>query len=54
MLEFRLRYFPAFGAGTGSEDEQPSVQDTPEAWQSWEAENTSYDGAFPGAVRRSS
>lgn len=25
-----------------------------EAWQSWAAEHTSYDGAFPAEVRRSS
>ena len=53
-LEFRLRYFPAFGAAEESEPEQPSVQDTTEAWQSWAAEHTTYDGAFPEQVRRSS
>ena len=55
-LEFRLRYLPAFGTSfrPGDSDEEPTVQDTTEAWQSWAAEHTSYDGAFPGEVRRSS
>jgi hypothetical protein len=55
-LEFRLHYLPAFGAdlGPGPFHGGPSVQDTTKAWQSWAAEHTSYDGAFPEQVRRSS
>ena len=55
-MEFRLRYLPAFGAAPepGPLDRQPSVQDTTEAWQSWAAKHTFYDGAFPAEVRRSS
>ncbi len=52
----RLRYLPAFGTAPWPDpsDREPSVQDTTEAWQSWAAEHTSYDGAFPAEVRRSS
>ncbi len=55
-LEFRLRYLPAFGTAPRPDpsDRAPSVQDMTEAWQSWAAEHTSYDGAFPAEVRRSS
>jgi GH15 family glucan-1,4-alpha-glucosidase len=55
-LEFRLRYLPAFDTspGSGASGEEPTVRDTTEAWQSWAAEHTSYDGAFPAEVRRSS
>ncbi|SDY34580.1 Glucoamylase (glucan-1,4-alpha-glucosidase), GH15 family [Modestobacter sp. DSM 44400] len=55
-LEFRLRYSPTFGTASspGRAQERPSVQDTTEGWQSWAAEHTAYDGAFPEEVRRSS
>ncbi len=55
-LEFRLRYLPAFSTAerAGHLDEEPSVQDTMQAWQSWAAEHATYDGAFPREVRRSS
>jgi GH15 family glucan-1,4-alpha-glucosidase len=55
-LEFRLRYLPAFGSSASTEPScgQPTVADTAEAWRSWVAEHTGYDGAYPEEVRRSS
>ena len=54
--EFRLSYSPTYGTApqAGSADGQPSVQDTTQAWQSWAAQHTTYDGAYPEQVRRSS
>ncbi len=55
-LEFRLRYLPVFGSSASTEPScgQPTVADTAEAWRSWVAEHTGYDGAYPEEVRRSS
>lgn len=50
--EFRLAYAPSFGA------EAPlrtgSLEDTNVAWESWTQLHTTYEGAYPDLVRRSS
>ncbi|MDT0264090.1 glycoside hydrolase family 15 protein [Jatrophihabitans lederbergiae] len=57
--ELRVGYVASFEPPAArdrpSEDApQATVDDTIAAWQSWAAEHTSYDGAFPAEVRRSS
>jgi GH15 family glucan-1,4-alpha-glucosidase len=59
IVELRLQYRPAFDqAPTLSppvyDATLPSIGDTVAAWQSWVELHTSYDGAFPEHVRRSS
>lgn len=54
-VDLRLSYSPTFGPGpvalTGNE---PTLEDTAVAWESWSALHTGYDGSFADQVRRSS
>ncbi|MDQ6936394.1 MAG: glycoside hydrolase family 15 protein [Actinomycetota bacterium] len=52
VMDLRLSYAPTFGSAPDSE-EGASLEDTVEAWTSWAALHTSYDGDFPEQVRRS-
>ncbi|MGI8535804.1 MAG: glycoside hydrolase family 15 protein [Mycobacteriales bacterium] len=54
-IDLRLAYSATFAAGRpGEEGAQPTLEDTITAWESWSALHTTYDGAFPDQVRRSS
>ena len=53
-VELRLSYTPSFAAVRRVGDDEPTMEDTLEAWESWSALHTSYDGCFPAEVRRSS
>ncbi|MDQ3988860.1 MAG: glycoside hydrolase family 15 protein, partial [Actinomycetota bacterium] len=53
-VEFALRYSPSFGPASQPDAGEPTIEDTLEAWESWAALHTSYDGCFPAEVRRSS
>ncbi|MGI8816196.1 MAG: glycoside hydrolase family 15 protein [Pseudonocardia sp.] len=54
-VELRLTYSSSFGATAPADgDSDPTLQDTLDGWDSWSALHTSYDGAFPDQVRRSS
>jgi len=55
-VELRLCYEPTFGVEDGQppEEQQAGVDDTLAGWESWAALHTSYDGAHPVQVRRSS
>jgi len=53
VVELRLSYAPTFGAapdGAGA----ASLPDTLDAWTSWAAQHTGYDGDYSEQVRRSS
>jgi len=52
-VELRLSYAATFGGGVEPAG-VPSLEDTMAAWESWSAQHTSYDGAHPDLVRRSS
>jgi len=53
-VDFRLHYSPSFGElpEVAAADE-PTIDDTIEAWRSWAAQHTAYDGRFRDQVRRS-
>jgi GH15 family glucan-1,4-alpha-glucosidase len=53
-VEFALRYSPAFGPVSQPDSGEPTIEDTLDAWESWAALHTSYEGCFPAEVRRSS
>ncbi len=58
-VELRVDYVASFEpplapAQSSVTAAQPRVDDTIAGWRSWAAQHTSYDGAFPGEVRRSS
>ncbi len=53
VLEFRLQYAPSFGDGPDLVGEEPTLEATTSAWQSW-SDLHDYDGRFPDEVRRSS
>jgi len=57
-LQLRLAYLPSFGSPPAAAPVEggtlPSVEDTTQAWRSWAGQHSSYDGAFPDEVRRSS
>ena len=53
-VELRLQYEPAYGRVASAAGTEPTIEDTLTAWESWSAQHTSYDGAFPAEVRRSS
>jgi GH15 family glucan-1,4-alpha-glucosidase len=53
-VEFALRYSPSFGPASPPDATEPTIEDTIEAWESWSALHTSYDGCFAAEVRRSS
>lgn len=58
-IELELRYAATYGRpsddGTpGADTARPSVADTAEAWRSWTRRHTTYDGAYPREVARSS
>ncbi len=52
VVDLRLSYAPSFGHDAGGAE--PSLEDTLQAWTSWAAQHTGYDGDFPEQVRRSS
>jgi len=53
-VDLRLAYAATFAPGRRLAGEQPTLEETITAWQSWSALHTSYDGSFPEQVRRSS
>ena len=53
VLEFRLRYAPSFGDEPAPSGEEPTLEATTSAWQSWSGLHD-YDGQFRDEVRRSS
>ncbi|MDQ3771557.1 MAG: glycoside hydrolase family 15 protein [Actinomycetota bacterium] len=54
-VEMQLAYAPSFPAAAAPTNvDEPSIEDTLVAWESWSAKHTSYEGAFPDEVRRSS
>lgn len=53
VVDLSLGYSPSF-SGTSMRSGVPSVTETLRSWESWAALHTSYDGAFPEAVQRSS
>ncbi|MDQ3704149.1 MAG: glycoside hydrolase family 15 protein [Chloroflexota bacterium] len=54
-VDIKLSYATSFPAAAAPpEVGEPSIEDTLAAWASWSAQHTSYDGAFPEQVRRSS
>ncbi len=54
-VELRLSYTPSFGPALSQPEKgEPTLEDTLDAWESWSALHTSYDGCFPDEVRRSS
>ena len=53
-VDLRLAYAATFAPGRRLAGEQPTLEETVTAWQSWSALHTSYDGSFPEQVRRSS
>jgi len=53
-VDFRLAYEPAFPGTPTTRPGEATLEDTILGWQSWSAEHTTYDGAFPDLVRRSS
>ncbi|MGI8678969.1 MAG: glycoside hydrolase family 15 protein [Jatrophihabitans sp.] len=57
-VELRVDYVPSFEPPAQRDRSEgaarATMQDTVAAWQSWAAQHTSYDGAFPVDVRRSS
>ncbi len=54
-VEMRLSYAPSYPTAARPPDVgAPTIEDTLAAWESWSAQHTSYDGAFPDHVRRSS
>ncbi len=54
-VEFRLAYSATFAAPQPrAPADQPTLEDTTTAWESWSALHTTYDGSFPDEVRRSS
>jgi len=53
-VDFRVRFSSAFGdVPTVATAHEPTVDDTVEAWESWAAQHTAYDGRFRDEVRRS-
>jgi len=54
VVDFELAYAPTFGAVAAPGAVAASLPDTVESWSSWTALHTSYDGAYPEPVRRSS
>jgi len=54
-VEMKLSYAPSFPpAAAPTAAGEPSIEDTLAAWESWSSQHTSYNGAFPDEVRRSS
>jgi GH15 family glucan-1,4-alpha-glucosidase len=53
-VELRLAYSASFGSAPAAAAHNPTIEDTLEAWESWSALHTDYDGCFPAEVRRSS
>jgi GH15 family glucan-1,4-alpha-glucosidase len=54
VVEFRLRYQPAFAAPGGLDGDEATLEDTQASWQSWADLHDGYEGRFPAEVRRSS
>ena len=52
-VELRLAATATFGPASGP-DAAASTTETAASWRSWAAQHTTYDGAFPDLVRRSS
>ncbi len=53
-VELRLAYRPTYGSSPTATGQEPSIDDTLAAWESWSALHTSYQGPFEAEVRRSS
>ena len=54
VVELGLGYTPSFSTNQAPIEEQASIDETLAGWESWSALHTTYDGAFPDEVRRSS
>jgi GH15 family glucan-1,4-alpha-glucosidase len=53
-VELRLAYAPAAESQPGTSGGEPTLDDTLEAWESWDQLHDGYKGLFPEQVRRSS
>jgi GH15 family glucan-1,4-alpha-glucosidase len=53
-VDFRLAYQPSYSPAAQGGGKEPDLDDTVAGWESWSALHTTYDGAFPDEVRRSS
>ncbi len=54
VVDLSLAYAPTFGAAADPTARVPTLEETVAGWSSWAGQHTSYDGAFPDHVRRSS
>ncbi len=54
VIDLRLAYTPTFGSAVDPAAGVPSLKATLDGWTSWAEQHTTYDGAFPALVRRSS
>lgn len=54
MVDLALHHTPSFSPNNTATAGKPSIEQTLAAWESWSVLHTSYDGAFPEQVRRSS
>jgi len=53
-VELRLCYSASFESASAPDQDEPTIADTVEAWESWAVLHAGYDGSFPAEVRRSS
>jgi len=53
-VDFGLTYQPSYSTAAQRDGDEPSIEDTVAGWESWSALHTTYDGAFPDEVHRSS